>query len=59
MRDVAQIKRDIESLRYEIRLAQREYSSDREMEDLYNGLEELQEELYSVQSCELSLKKVV
>lgn len=46
MRDTNQIKREIESLRYEIRLAQREYTSEREMELLYNDLEQLQEELY-------------
>ena len=46
MRDTSQIKREIESLRYEIRLAQREYTTEREMELLYNDLEQLQEELY-------------
>ena len=50
MRDTTQIKREIESLRYEIRLAQREYTTEREMELLYNDLEQLREELYSVES---------
>jgi hypothetical protein len=58
MRDTTQIKREIESLRYEIRLAQREYTSEREMEMLYDDLEQLREELYKVQSHELILEKV-
>ena len=58
MRDTNQIKREIESLRYEIRLAQREYTSEREMELLYEDLDNLQEELYQIQSYELSLARV-
>jgi hypothetical protein len=58
MRSVAEIKRDLESLRYEIKLAQREYTSDRELEVMYNDLDELEEELYNVQSYELSLARV-
>lgn len=58
MRDTNQIKREIESLRYEIRLAQREYTSEREMELLYADLDNLQEELYQIQSYELSLARV-
>ena len=58
MRSVAEIKRELESLRYEIKLAQREYTSDRELEVMYNDLDELEEELYNVQSYELSLARV-
>ena len=58
MRDTTQIKREIESLRYEIRLAQRDYTTEREMEMLYNDLEQLREELYSVQTLQFSLAKV-
>jgi len=50
MRSVNQIKRDLESLRYEIKLAQREYASDRELEVMYQDLDELEEELYCAQS---------
>lgn len=58
MRDTTQIKREIESLRYEIRLAQREYTTEREMELLYNDLEQLREELYSVETLQFGLEKV-
>ena len=58
MRDITQIKHEIESLRYEITLAQREYTSEREMEMLYNDLEQLREELYSVQTLQFGLAKV-
>jgi hypothetical protein len=58
MRSVNQIKRDLESLRYEIKLAQREYASDRELEVMYQDLDELEEELQDVQSYELSLARV-
>jgi hypothetical protein len=58
MRSVAEIKRDLESLRYEIKLAQREYASDRELEVMYQDLDELEEELQDVQSYELSLARV-
>ena len=58
MRDVNQIKRDLESLRYEIKLAQREYTSEREMELMYEDLDNLETELHNVQSYELSLARV-
>ena len=44
MRDILDIKRDIEALRYEIRLARREDTSDTEMEELYRELDILQEQ---------------
>lgn len=58
MRDTTQIKRDIEALRYEIRLAQRENSSDRETEELYNDLEELNDELDEVRAMESSMRSL-
>jgi hypothetical protein len=50
MRSVAEIKRDLESLRYEIKLAQREYASDRELDVMYSYLDDLEQELYCAQS---------
>ena len=58
MRSVAEIKRDLESLRYEIKLAQREYTSDRELEVMYNDLDNLETELCNVQSYEIRLARV-
>ena len=58
MRDTTQIKREIESLRYEIRLAQREYNTEREMELLYEDLDTLETELHKVQTLQFSLAKV-
>jgi len=45
MRDILDIKRDIEALRYEIRMARRDDTSDTEMEELYQELDILQDEL--------------
>ena len=50
MRDVNQIKREMQSLKSEIRLAQREYTSQRELDVMYSYLDELEEELYCAQS---------
>ena len=58
MRDTTQIKREIESLRYEIRLAQCEYTSQRELDVLYSYLDELEVELYTVQTLQFGLAKV-
>jgi len=58
MRDVNQIKREMQSLKHEIRLAQREYTSQQELDVMYSYLDELEQELYTVQTCELSLARV-
>jgi len=58
MRDALTIKKNIEDLKYEIRLAQREETSERELESLYKDLEELTVELYAVQSGEQALWRV-
>jgi hypothetical protein len=58
MRDVNQIKREMQSLKDEIRLSQREYTSQQELDVMYSYLDELEQELYTVQTCELSLTRV-
>lgn len=46
MRDVKQIKQQIQELRYDIRMARNEEASEREMEFLYTELEDLENLLH-------------
>lgn len=58
MRDVKQIKTDIQTIKQEIRYARAEGETEHGMELLYNDLESLENELHQVRSYELILEKV-
>lgn len=58
MRTDLTIKRDIELLKQEIRYARQEGDTEKQMEILYNDLEELTQELYVLRSGEQALWKV-
>ena len=51
MRSVLEIKRNIEFIQKEIRLARSEGEDEQTLDLMYEDLDELQEELWSVQSA--------
>lgn len=58
MRDVKQIKTDIQTIKQEIRYARAEGETEQGMELLYTDLESLENELHEVSAYEYSLRAV-
>lgn len=58
MRDVKQIKTDIQTIKQEIRYARAEGETERGMEMLFVDLEQLENELHEVSTYERGLRNV-